>query len=330
MSKLRLSVAVGDYDRTRALIDGGVGIDGVDPVVMPLGPEEIFFRAFRNEEFDVCELSLSSFTVRTARGDCPYVGVPAFLSRAFRHTSIYIRTDRGIEKPQDLKGRRVGLPEYQLTANVWARALLHDDYGVKPADVTWVRAGIEDPGRIEKIDLNLADDIRIEDAPADATLAGLLADGEIDAMIGPRAPSCYREGHPHVGRLFPDSEAAARDYFDRTGIFPIMHLVGVRRTLAEAHPWLPAAVYKAMSEAKRIGLAKLEDLSAFKAMLPFAAEELERNQAQMGRDFWPYGAKENATTLNAFLHHHHAQGLSPRKLEIEDLFHPATLEEFKI
>jgi 4,5-dihydroxyphthalate decarboxylase len=329
MSKLRLSIACGDYDRTRALIDGSVGIDGVDPVVMPLGPEEIFFRAFRNEEFDICELSLSSFTVRTARGDCPYVGVPAFLSRAFRHTSIYVRTDR-ISAPEDLKGKRVGLPEYQLTANVWARALLEDDFGVKPADMVWVRAGIEEPGRVEKIALDLPEDVRVENAPADATLAGLLAEGEIDAMIGPRAPSCYREGLPHVGRLFPDSEAAARDYYARTGIFPIMHIVGVRRTLAEAHPWLPAAVLKAFVEAKKVGLAKLEDLSAFKVMLPFAAEQLEHTQTEMGRDFWTYGARENAVTLNAFLHHHHAQGLSPRKLRIEDLFHPATLEEFKI
>lgn len=329
MGKLRLSVAVGDYDRTRALIDGSVNIEGVDPVVITLSPEAIFFRAFRNEEFDICELSLSSFTVRTARGDCPYVGVPAFLSRAFRHTSIYVRTDR-IQAPEDLKGKRVGVPEYQLTANVWARALLEDDYGVKPADIVWVRAGMEDPGRIEKIELNLAEDIRVEDAAADATLSDLLAAGEIDAVIGPRAPSCYRNRHPHVGRLFPDSEAAARDYYARTGIFPIMHLVGVRRSLVEQHRWLPAAVFKAFGEAKQVGLAKLEDLSAFKVMLPFAAEQLEQIQALMGRDFWPYGAHENAVTLNAFLHHHHAQGLSPRKLEIEDLFHPATLEEFKI
>jgi len=329
VSKLQLSVAFGDYDRTRALIDGSVGIDGVDPVIMPLGPEEIFFRAFRNEEFDICELSMSSFTVRTARGDCPYVGVPAFLSRAFRHTSIYIRTDR-IGSPEDLKGKRVGVPEYQLTANVWARALLEDDHGVRPADMVWVRGGIEEPGRVEKISLDLPKEVRLEDAPAEATLAGLLADGEIDAMMGPRAPSCYREGHPHVGRLFPDSEAAARDYYARTSIFPIMHLIGVRRSLAEAHPWLPAAVLKAFVEAKQIGLEKLEDLSACKVMLPFAAEQLERTQAQMGRDFWTYGAHENAVTLNAFLHHHHAQGLSRRKLEIADLFHPATLEEFKI
>src|SRR5262249_25899457 len=146
MAKLNLSVAVGDYDRTRPLIDGSVQIDGVDAVYMTLAPEEIFFRAFRNAEFDVCELSLSSSTVKLAQGDFLYVGVPASVSRAFRHTSIYVRTDR-IRRPEDLKGRKVGLPEYQLTANVWARALLEDDFGVKPSDIKWIRGGIEEPGR---------------------------------------------------------------------------------------------------------------------------------------------------------------------------------------
>ena len=154
MAKLNLSIAVGDYDRTRALIDGSVAIDGVDPVYMTLVPEEIFFRAFRAAEFDICELSLSSYTVKTAQNDCPYIAVPAFVSRAFRHTSIYVRTDR-IKKPQDLKGRKVGVPEYQLTANVWARSFLEDDYGVKRSDIHWVRGGIEQAGRPEKITVKL-------------------------------------------------------------------------------------------------------------------------------------------------------------------------------
>src|SRR3954447_14668714 len=154
MSKLQLSVAVGNYDRVRPLMDGAVQIDGVDPVFMNLPPEEIFFRAFRSMDFDICELSLSSFTVKTAQGDCPYVGVPAFVSRAFRHTSIWVRTDR-IKKPADLKGKKVGLPEYQLTANVWARSILQDDHGVKPSDIHWVRGGIEDADRPGKISIKL-------------------------------------------------------------------------------------------------------------------------------------------------------------------------------
>ena len=202
MTKLQLSVAVGDYDRVRPLIDGAVQIDGVDPIFMTLSPEEIFFRAFRHAAFDICELSLSSFTVKTANRDCPYIGVPVFPSRAFRHTSIVIRTDRGIRKPADLKGRRIGTPEYQLTACVWARALLHDDFGVKPADITWVRGGMDQPGRIEKIALKLPKGVKLESAPPDRTLNEMLEDGDIDGIVGPRVPACMERGDAKVGWLF--------------------------------------------------------------------------------------------------------------------------------
>src|SRR6187401_2104596 len=188
MAKLNLSVAVRDYDRTRPMSDGLVQIDGVDPVFMALDPEEIFFRAFRRAEFDICELSMSSFTVKTAQGNCPYVGVPAFVSRAFRHTAIYVRTDR-IKKPQDLKGKRIGVPEYQLTANVWARAVLEDDFGVKPKDIHWIRGGIEHAGRPEKITIKLSKGVRLDSAPEGKTISELLADGEIDGFIAPRPPT---------------------------------------------------------------------------------------------------------------------------------------------
>jgi 4,5-dihydroxyphthalate decarboxylase len=328
MPKLHLSVAVGDYDRIRPLIDGTVQIDGVEPVFMTLSPEEIFFRAFRHAEFDICELSLSSFTVKTAEGTCPYVGVPAFVSRAFRHTSIYVRTDR-VRTPADLKGRKVGVPEYQLTANVWARAILEDDYGVKPADIHWIRAGIEEPGRPEKIKLNLPADVRLDDGPEGSTISQLLADGEIDGFIAPRPPS-LKEPHPHIGWLFPDPIEAGRDYFKRTGIFPIMHLTGVRRELAEKHPWLPGAVFKAFEQAKRVALAKLSDTSATKVTLPFVEEQLAAARALMGEDFWSYGLAPNRKVLETFLRHHHRQGLSKRLVAPEELFHPATHETFKL
>ncbi len=215
MAKLNLSVAVGDYDRTRALIDGAVQIDGVDPVYMTLVPEEIFFRAFRAAEFDICELSLSSYTVKTAQGNCPYIAVPAFVSRAFRHTSIYVRTDR-IKKPEDLKGKKVGVPEYQLTANVWARAMLEDDYGVKRSDIHWIRGGIEEAGRPEKITVKLPEGVRLDNAPEGATISKLLEQGDIDGFIAPRPPTLIEKGHPHIGWLFPDPVAVAKDYFKRT------------------------------------------------------------------------------------------------------------------
>ena len=329
MAKLTLSVAVGDYDRTRPLLDGTVRIDGVDPIIMTLSPEEIFFRAFRHADFDICELSLSSFAVKSANGDCPYVGVPVFPSRAFRHTSIYVRTDR-IRAPEDLKGKRVGVPEYQLTANVWARAILEQEHGIAPEDITWVRGGYEQPGRVEKIGLKLPAALRLEDAPAGATISGMLAEGSIDAVIGPRAPSCFEHGHPHVGWLYADPAAAAAAWYRKTRIFPIMHLVGIRRTLAERHPFLPAAVAKAFAAAKALAMAKLADSSATKVTLPFVEEQLRAARAMMGEDFWSYGLAANRHVLDAFLAAHHAQGLSARRLQADELFHPSTRESHSI
>jgi 4,5-dihydroxyphthalate decarboxylase len=329
LSKLQISVAIGAYDRNRPLIDGEVAIDGADPVFMTLSPEEIFFRAFRHQAFDVCELSLSSHLVNVARGTSAYVGVPAFLSRAFRHSAIYIRADKGIREAADLKGRRIGLPEYQLTACVWARAILADDYGIQPADIIWVRGGIEEPGRPEKIKLTLPPEIRIEDAPEGRSLNAMLEAGEIDGFIGPRAPSCFDRGHRHVARLFPDPAIAA-DYYRRTGVFPIMHLLGVRRELADRHPWLPGALLKAFERSKRAALVKLADTSATKVTLPFVEEQLMTARQLMGEDFWPYGFAANRKVLEAFCCHHHAQGLSARRLTPEELFHPSTLEAFAI
>jgi 4,5-dihydroxyphthalate decarboxylase len=329
MAKLDLSVAVGDYDRTRPLIDGSVTIDGVDPVFMNLVPEEIFFRAFRAAEFDICELSLSSYTVKTAQNDCPYIAVPAFVSRAFRHTAIYVRTDR-VKKPADLKGRKVGVPEYQLTANVWARALLDDDYDVKPADIHWIRGGIEEAGRPEKLTIKLPPGVRLDNAPEGATISALLEAGEIDGFIAPRPPALVERGHPNIGWLFPNPVAVAKDYFKRTGFFPIMHVVGIRRTLAERHPWLPGAVFKAFEQSKQVSLTKLSDTSATKVTLPFIEEALKDVRSLMGEDFWSYGVPQNRKVLDYFLGQHHAQGLSSRRVSVDELFHPATYETFKV
>jgi 4,5-dihydroxyphthalate decarboxylase len=329
MAKLQLGIAVGDYDRIRPLVDGTVPLDGVDPQFMLLDPEEIFFRAFRHVDFDVCELSLSSTSVKTAAGDCPYVGVPVFPSRAFRHTSIYVRTDR-IKSPADLRGKRVGVPEYQLTANVWARLILEEDFGIKPSDVTWVRGGYEHPGRVEKIAVALPPDVKLESVPEGATISGELESGALDAVIGPRAPSCFERGAPDVGYLFADPQAEAQDWYRRTRIFPIMHLLGIRRTLAERHPWLPAAVFKAFEQSKAVALARLGDTSATKVTLPFVEEQLRAARALMGDDFWPYGLAPNRHVLERFLQRHHDEGLSSRLLAPEELFHPATLESHKI
>jgi len=329
MSQLQISIAMGDYDRNRALFDGRVQIDGCDPVYMLLSPEEMFFRAMRSRDFDITELSFSSYLVKHAQGDCPYIAVPVFLSRAFRHTSIYVRKDR-IRTPQDLKGKRVGIPEYQLTAIVWARSILQDDYGIHPEDVTWVRGGIDTPGRPEKIKLNLPAGVHVEAAPEGTTISQLLDAGEIDGFIAPRPPSGAALQNPHVGWLFDDPTAVAKDYYRRTGIFPIMHVVGIRKEIAAAHPWLPGAVFKAFNASKAAALELLADTSATKVTLPFVEEQLKAAKDLLGEDFWSYGVQANRKTLQAFLKHHHAQGLSSRLVEVDELFHPSTYETYSI
>jgi len=330
MSRLQLSIAVGNYDRMRPLVDGEVQIDGVDPVFMLQDPEEIFFRAIRHADYDICELSLSSYSVKTAAGASPYIAVPIFPSRAFRHTSVYIRADRGIDKPEDLKGKRIGVPEYQLTANVWVRLFLEEDYGVKPSDVTWVRGGYEDPTRVEKITLKLPEDVELRNAPEGETISSLLAAGEIDGVIGPRAPSCFDRGHPQIKYLFDDPHKSAAGWYARTKLFPIMHTLGVRKTLADRHPWLPGALMKAFEKSKALALARLSDTSATKVTLPFVEDHLRAARKLMGVDFWSYGFRENEHVLDRFLARHHAEGLSSRRLEARELFHPASLESFKI
>ncbi len=328
MSDLQLSIAMGDYDRTRPIYDKRVQIDGVDPVIMLQSPEEMFFRSFRHQAYDISELSLSSYCVSLTREDPPYIAIPVFLSRAFRHTSIYIRKDRGIHKPEDLKGRKIGITEYQLTANIWARAILAD-YGVEASDIIWVRGGMDTPGRPEKLKLDLPDAIRIEATPENRPLNQMLADGDIDGIIGPRWPRCFHEGHPQVGRLFPDTMAVAEDYYKRTNIFPIMHVLGVRTSLSETHPWLPGALLKAFSSAKAMAITALEDTSATKVTMPFVEDNLARAKL-LSDDLWSYGALNNRHVLETFLAAHHDQGLSPRKLEFEELFHPSTLESYSL
>jgi 4,5-dihydroxyphthalate decarboxylase len=326
---LTLSVAIGDYDRNRPLLDRKVVIDGVEAVTMTLSPEEMFFRAMRQEAFDICELSLSSFALRRDRGDCPYVGVPAFLSRAFRHTSIIVRRGAGIERPKDLEGRHIGVAEWQLTANVWARALL-EDHGVDLKKITWVRGGLDEPGRPEKIAVKAPPGIDIRDIGPEQTLNNMLVAGEIDGFIGPRPPSAFIAGHPDLTWLFRDPIAEARSYYQRTRIFPIMHLVGVRKTLVDQHPWLPSAVLKAFDLSKRMAMAELNDSSATKVMLPFFEERLAEARALMGSNYWSYGVEPNRHVLDAFLQAHHAQGLSNRRLGVDDLFHSSTYDTVKV
>ena len=328
--KLPLTIACWDYDRTRALFDGRIGIEGCEANFLSLPVEETFFRALRAEEFDIAELSLSSYTMLRSRGQSPYTAVPAFLSRMFRHSAIYVNKASGIRAAADLVGKTVGVPEYQLTALVWVRGILADEYGVKPSELHWRSGGVEQPGRHEKVALSLPSEIDIAPIADDDTLNQALVDGRIDALIAPRAPSAFAQGHPAVGRLFADFRSVEKAYFAKTGIFPIMHVVGIRNALVERHPWLASSVLKAFTRAKDHALHELSEVAALKVSLPWLASEVEESIAALSKDFWRYGVAGNEPALNAFLRYHHAQGLSDRPMAIADLFAPSTLEQVRV
>jgi len=329
VSKLRLSLACWDYDRTRALADGSVPVDGIDLVYQSLPVEETFFRMARHREFDVAEMSLSSYLVSKFLPDDPFIAIPVFPSRAFRHSNVYVNERSGIREPKDLIGKRFGTPEYQLTANVWIRGMLSDEYGVGYDSVTYVTGGEEEPGRLEKLKLDLPDSIRIEAIGPGQTLSAMLASGEIDAFHGPRMPSVYANRAPGVLRLFEDYVPVERAYFQKTGIFPIMHTVVIRREIYERDRWVAMALAKAFARAQRVAYEDLLQTAALKTMLPWSFADAEATRALMGNDFWPYGFAPNEKTLDLFTRYSFDQGLSKRKLDPRDLFARETLEAFK-
>jgi 4,5-dihydroxyphthalate decarboxylase len=330
MSKLPLTLACWDYDRTRALLDGRVPVDGIELNYLNLPVEETFFRMLRHREFDAAELSLSSYTVSLFKEDRPFLAIPVFPSRFFRHSCIYVNRDSGIREPKDLAGKRVGVPEYQMTAAVWIRGILSDEYGVPVTSVSYFTGGEEEPGRPEKLALSLPPEIRVQPIEETQTLSRMLEAGEIDALYTARAPSTYGDGRGRVRRLFENYSAVERDYYQRTRIFPIMHTVAIRRDVYERHPWVAQCLYKAFLESQREVYRALEDTAALKFMLPWLHEHVAQTQQAMGKEFWPYGLALNEGVLTTFLRYHYEQGLSRRQLEPRDLFAPETLESFKI
>ena len=325
MKKLSLTVACAAYDRTWPLISGQVPIEGCDTKFSVIDPSEAFVRAYRSQDFDVTELSSSSHILTTARGDAHYIAIPAFISRLFRHSSFYIRTDRDIRSAKDLRGKKVGVTEYQMTAGLWARGLLSDDYGVQSTEIHWRSGGMDKPGLTERTPIKLPENIDLQPIPTDKTLSQMLEAGELDALIAARAPACFTQGSPNIARLWPDFGAAEEDYFRRTGLFPIMHLVGIRRSLVEAHPWLAINVLNAFTRAKNIALKEIEDVGISRASLPLLPADVARAKALMGPDFWPYGFETNRKAIEAMLRWSKEQGLSHRLVAPEELFAPGCM-----
>jgi 4,5-dihydroxyphthalate decarboxylase len=325
---LELSLACQSNDRTRALLDGRVAIEGCAVTHVAGHAEEIFQRAFRHCEFDISELSFSTHLLTTARGEGPYIGIPAFVSRSFRHSSIYIRNDRGIDSPAGLKGRQIGVPDFQQTAGVWVRGMLAEEYGVHPGEIRWRTGGLEQAGRKPRMPLRLPPEISVEPIPEGKTLAGMLAKGELDAVISPRAPSCYGRTNSVV-RLFPEFRKTEEHYFAKTGLFPIMHLIGIRRELAQKHPWLAMNVYKALVKSKALAFEELKLVDTMRVAHPWLAEEIGRVQALMGEDYWRYGVKENGREIGALVKYAAADGLISQEIGPEELFDSTTADELR-
>jgi 4,5-dihydroxyphthalate decarboxylase len=320
MSTLRLTLACGNYDRTLALKTGAVRPDGVELAIENLAPEEMFYRMGRFREFDVSEFSLSTYTVLRGRGE-PLIAIPVFPSFMFRHGAIFVRDDAGIREPGDLRGKRVGVPKYHMTAAVWVRGILEDEYGVAPKDCRWFEGG--EGTKVKEVDVTLPPEVRRESVPGDRNLGDMVAAGELDAFIGARRPAAFGTGR--VRRLFPDFRRTERAYYDKTGIFPIMHTVVLREELAREHPWLPTSLYRAFTEAKLHAYRRLTESAALPYALPWLMAEVEETWALMGDDPFPYGIQRNRRTLETLAGYTFRQGLAPRRLTVEEMFAESTL-----
>ncbi len=326
MTKARFTLACTSTDRTRPILDGRIAVPGCEFICLPGEPEDIFRRALRDKAFDITELSMSSHIVTTARGDSSYIGIPVFPSRAFRHSGIYIRTDRGIRSPVDLKGKRIGLPEFQQTAALWVRGMFADEYGVATRDISWVTGGMEQMGGSERIALSLPPELDVKPIGPSDTLNGLLASGEIDAVISPRPPSCYDRKTAPVDRLFGDYRSAEMAYAKQTGFFPIMHCLAVRRDVADAYPWLPLELFRAFAQAKKQALDELSLVNVLRISSPWVASAHADAKQVLGDNPWPYGFAANRTEIAAMIRYARADGLAARDLDPAELFHKSTLE----
>jgi 4,5-dihydroxyphthalate decarboxylase len=320
------------YLHMHALIDGTVKPEGIDLNFIPLEVEEIFWRQLKHEEFDGSEMSLSSYTMARSRGDDRFIAIPVFTLRIFRHSCVYINVHKGITRPTDLIGKTIGLPEYQMTACLWLRGIFQHEYGVHPNQIHWRGGGQETPGREEKLKLRLPPDIDYQPIPHDKTLSEMLDAGELDAMFTARTPSCFTKGSPNVKRLFENIMEAEKEYYLRTGIFPIMHTITLKRSVYEENPWMAMSLYKACLRSKNMVLEKLKQTGGapLYAILPWGGWEAERTKRIMGDDWWPYGIEKNRVTIDALCQYSFEQGLSERRMTVEELFAPETFDEFKI
>jgi len=331
-NKLELSMAGYDYDRVKALMDGSVEIENCNTSFEVSSVGEMNTHIFTGPQTRaVTEVGLHPFMLAYDNdGFKDYTLIPVFPLRTFRHKSIYIRTDRGIKKPEDLRGKRIATPGYSSSSLVWIRGIVQDEYGLTPKDVHWVIAANDSAGKVSggpsKQENVVPKGLSTSIGPAGKDESDLLESGEVDALFHAAVPRAFTEGHPKVARLFPNSRATEQAYYSKTGIFPIMHVVAIKKDVVEKHPWLIEAVFNAYSQAKQSAYDYLTKSAWYKTTLPWVSQELEDTRALMGKNFWTYGLMEsNRKTLDTFFRYSYDQGLCSRTLSVEELFHPSSL-----
>lgn len=324
MTTLRVTLACGPYDRTEALRTGVVRPEGIDLVYVPIqSPPEIFARMVSTRSFDASEMSCAHTLIHKGAGDFPFVALPVFPSRMFRHGYVFVNASSGIRDPKDLEGKRIGVPEYSQTAAVWIRGLLQHEYDVSLETIRWYSGGVNAPGRPDVLVNKPEADVSITRV-ADRTLNEMLVDGQIDALIGARKPAAFGRD-PRVRRLFPHYRELEQEYFRRTGIFPIMHTVVIREEFYREHPWIADSLYKGFEQAKEWCLQQMRFSSALRYTLPWLHADLEELSDVFGPDPWPYGLEANRATLTALVGYLVEQRLLRRSLALEDLFAPITV-----
>ena len=322
MTRLSLSFGGCDYwDRTRALMDGTVQPAGIDLNYLVVPLQDLFRRVAQHAEFDAAEMSMSTYLALAGGGDKRFVGIPVFPSRNFRHSYLFVNAKAGIERPEDLRGRRVGVPEYQMTAALWIRAILQHDHGVHPREMQWFTGGLAAPGYAERSHIDLPPEINLSVIGESQTLETMLDEGDLDALISPVRPHSLVEGRGLVQRMFPDYRNVEKDYYRRTRIFPIMHTVILRREIYEANPWVVASLFEAFEKAKIAGRERLLVTGPLAVALPWVPADLEEiDDVFEGADPWVYGIEPNRHVLEAMIRYSHEQGLAPKIMALEELF----------
>jgi len=329
MSRLHLVLAISQYDHVRDLCSGAVPVEGADLTHLNLSIEEVFFRFVKFREWDVSEMSFGKYVSLLSQDDRSMVAIPVFPSRVFRHSAIYVRRASELTDPTQLTGKRVGVPEWAQTAGIYARGYLMHQYGLRLSAIDWWQAGVNQPGRAEKVEVWLPQGVRLHQAP-EKTLSGMLMSGELDAVITAHPPEPFEQGDPEIVRLFGDAQAVEEAYWRTTGIFPIMHTVVIKRDIYERHRWVAMNLYTAFDEARRRSLQRIFDLTASRFPVPWLPDYAGRWRQRFGPDYWPYGLEANRTTLDAFCQYAFEQGVCHRRVAVEELFPPEVLSDVRV